>query len=587
MIKHEYFRIAIRIFLVLWILTSLVAIAGMYRLWWQREKKLYLGKDVIQQRIAVFKRAGLPTGILKTIDTINQNWPLDVHYEASGDRNIMSYVSYLLIPRIPAEKSDFKIYFEDGVVKYKGPKNTFGSTFRLKETPQYKGLLFSVILVLGIAILIRKSLGHASLSWPESIALSLLLLMALVLLSMKLFESANTGFRIVSCAGLIGWGYAIFSYIKTRDNTTIGFFGKSGFQLLFSSFRNLNLKRVFLFLIGLILVLSLLWSFLMSVVVVPDDWDAWAIWGSKAKLLALGHGPLIDVTKFGHPDYPLLWPSVWAFSGWCAGGWEEQWSRGWGSVFLLLSAWELFLIIRRRTQSEVAGMLTAAFFLSVPMVPLLASWSYAEAPLWLMMLCGLAFLFRWQESGKKYDVALAGLFCAASAYTKNEGVLFALLLGLWFGIDSRNRFVSVALFLGVFVVCYGPWIYWTWVVHGLGSHAIAGLNLSVESLKWAVERLPAAVEAIGRMWTDIRQWSIVGWGMGITWVYLLFSPLTRNRLELLFPALMLFAFLIVVLFHTTDITWQVNTSWNRLSVQVFPLFFVTIIPEVWRRLNRS
>jgi len=66
----------------------------------------------------------------------------------------------------------------------------------------------------------------------------------------------------------------------------------------------------------------------MSVVVVPDDWDAWAIWGSRAKLLALGHSPLIDVTKFGHTDYPLLWPSIWSFSGWCAGGWEEQWSRG-------------------------------------------------------------------------------------------------------------------------------------------------------------------------------------------------------------------------------------------------------------------
>jgi len=586
MIKHEYVRIGIGVFLVVWLLMSLAAMAG-YSLWWHREKRLYLGKDITQQRIAVFKRAGLPPGILKTINNINQNWPLDVHYEASGDQNIMSYVSYLLIPRTPSKKSDFKIELKDGVVRYKGPMSTSGSTFRLKETPQYKGLLFSVILVLGIAILIRKSLGHASLSWPESIALSLLLLMALVFLSIKLFESANTGFRVASGIGIIGWGYTILSCVKRKYYLKIDIVRKNCFRFFYCLFSNKKLKTILVFSACLILVLSLLWSFLMSVVVVPDDWDAWAIWGSKAKLLALGHGPLIDVTKFGHPDYPLLWPSVWAFSGWCAGGWEEQWSRGWGSVFLLLSAWELFLIIRRRTQSEVAGMLTAAFFLSVPMVPLLASWSYAEAPLWLMMLCGLAFLFRWQESGKKHDVALAGLFCAAAAYTKNEGVLFALLLGCWFAIGSRNRFVSVALFLGVFVVCYGPWIYSTRVVHGLGSHAIAGLNLSVESLKWATKRLPAAVEAIGMMWTDIRQWSIVGWGMGITWVYLLFSPRARNRLELLFPAFMLFAFLIVVLFHTTDITWQVNTSWNRLSVQVFPLFFVTIIPEVWRRLHSA
>ena len=58
----------------------------------------------------------------------------------------------------------------------------------------------------------------------------------------------------------------------------------------------------------------------MSVVVVPDDWDAWAIWGSKARVLAQGTGPLYDVTRFGHPDYPLLWPTIWAFSGWLTGG---------------------------------------------------------------------------------------------------------------------------------------------------------------------------------------------------------------------------------------------------------------------------
>lgn len=226
MIKYEYFRIAIRIFLVLWILTSFAAIAGMYRLWWQREKKLYLGKDIIQQRIAVFKRAGLPAEILKTIEKINQNWPLEVHYEASGDQNIMSYVSYLLIPRIPSKKSDYKIYLKDGVLNYEGSKNTNRPTLTFSEKPQYKGLLFSVILVCGIAILMRQSLGYASLSLPESFGLSFLLLMALVLLSMKLFESANTGFRIALGIGLMGWGYTIFSCTKKRNYLKIDIFKK-------------------------------------------------------------------------------------------------------------------------------------------------------------------------------------------------------------------------------------------------------------------------------------------------------------------------------------------------------------------------
>jgi hypothetical protein len=77
-----------------------------------------------------------------------------------------------------------------------------------------------------------------------------------------------------------------------------------------------------------ITILAVSAAFVMAVTSVPDDWDAWAIWGARAKVLALGNGPLEDVTWFGHADYPLLWPSLWACSGWCAGGWEEQWIRG-------------------------------------------------------------------------------------------------------------------------------------------------------------------------------------------------------------------------------------------------------------------
>jgi hypothetical protein len=242
-------------------------------------------------------------------------------------------------------------------------------------------------------------------------------------------------------------------------------------------------------------------------------------------------------------------------------------------------------LIQRRTRSKEAGILTAGFFLSVPMVPLLASWSYAEAPLWLMMLCALSSLVRWQESGKTYDIVFAGLFCATAAYTKNEGVLFAVLIGFWFGAISGHRIVSVVLFLSVFLLCYGPWVYWTRFVLDFSSHAVTGLNLSGYSIKRALTRLPSALQAIGRIWLDIRQWSVVGWGLGMSWVYLIFSPLTRNRLVLFFPILMLLGFLIVVLFHTIDIILLVNQSWNRLSIQILLLCFFAIMPEIWRRWN--
>ena len=109
MIQHEYFRIAIRIFLVLWILTSLVAIAGMYQLWWHRERALYLGKSVERQREVVFQRAGFPSSLVAKISLLDRQWPPFVHYAAKGDVTTLSYIKYLLIPRIPSGQGTHSI----------------------------------------------------------------------------------------------------------------------------------------------------------------------------------------------------------------------------------------------------------------------------------------------------------------------------------------------------------------------------------------------------------------------------------------------------------------------------------------------
>ena len=188
----------------------------------------------------------------------------------------------------------------------------------------------------------------------------------------------------------------------------------------------------------MIAVVVFFWGVLMSVVVVPDDWDAWAIWGAKAKVLALGRGPLTDVIYFPMPDYPLLWPAVWAFSGWCAGGWEEHWSRAWGPIFMALCAWEMGLILSRLTGRRSFGLLIGVSFLSIPMVPLLSSWSYAEAPLWLMISCCFGRLLLWKREMWDRHLMIAALFAAGAAYTKNEGLFFAVVCLVWLMHDCTE-----------------------------------------------------------------------------------------------------------------------------------------------------
>lgn len=96
-------------FLCFWLAVTLMAIVGMYHLWWTRERTLYMGKPVDEQRTAIFQRAGLP---LRTLDIVKKEdavWPLDIDYETAGSEVRLSYLEYLILPRSISGPSDYRI----------------------------------------------------------------------------------------------------------------------------------------------------------------------------------------------------------------------------------------------------------------------------------------------------------------------------------------------------------------------------------------------------------------------------------------------------------------------------------------------
>lgn len=555
--------------LVLWGLVSIAALGGMYKLWWERERVNYLGKTVDLQRSLVMRNAGLPEPLLDLYTTIDKAWPQDVTYTASGDHNRLSYLKYLLVPRIPSGSDHYSLAAGgafapvDSAVLPVDQKHHGASLF---------ALLGALFVFTGMTLALKKSLKRLPFSFPELFGCTLLVCMACVVLSRAVFTVAAPAFYLLTCAGVVGW-----VWLFPRKN--IGNAAKFPPRPSAGSGRNdypysgmARIGQVFLF---LIISFSILWALLMSVIVVPDDWDAWAIWAAKAKVLALGHGPLGDVSHFGHADYPLLWPSIWAFSGWLGGGWEEMWSRGWGGVFLLLAVWEMVVIVERLTGRRDLGLLCGALFVSMPMVPLIASWSYAEAPFWLLITacCGCLVL-RGKENGRMVTV-VAALLAAAAAYTKNEGVMFAGFSGIWILLlPGRNRLRATLLFFGIVALCYAPWMIWTKYAMQFGSHATAGLHFDIDSLRRAGQRVVPAVQAITKMWADVKQWNIVLWlGCGFA---LLGLRKGLWRAWLFPPLAMLLGYFIIVIFHEAEIYWQVGTSWNRLTVHVLPFLLICL-----------
>ncbi|MBU1567887.1 MAG: hypothetical protein KJ630_19960 [Proteobacteria bacterium] len=556
--------------LVIWSLVSIAALGGMYKLWWERERVNYLGKTIDVQRSAVLRTAGLPESLLDVYKTIDKTWPRDITYTATGDHNQLSYLKYLLIPRIPSGSAEYSV---DAGGTFIPVTATVLPVEPKKQEASIFALLGSLFILGGITLALKRWLKQIPFSFPELFGCTLLVCMGCVVLSRVVFAVAVPAFYLLAFIGVVSWAWLFLgqhSRKRTKDLPVLS----AGFTR--KDYPQSGLTKIWQLFLVLIIVFSILWAWLMSVIVVPDDWDAWAIWAAKAKVLALGHGRLIDVSHFGHADYPLLWPSVWAFAGWFGGGWEEMWSRGWGGIFLLFSVWEIAVIVERLTGRRNLGLLAGALFVSMPMVPLIASWSYAEAPFWLLLIACCGCLALREREDHRMVTVVAALLATAAAYTKNEGVMFAGFVGLWIlFLPGRNRFQAMMVFLGIFTLCYAPWMIWTKYVMQFGSHATSGLHFDIESIRRAAHRLPAAVEAITRMWGDIKQWNIVLWlGCG----FALFGVRKGSWRVWLFPLLtMLLGYFIIIVFHEAEIYWQVGTSWNRLTVHILPFLLICMV----------
>ncbi|MGE3172757.1 MAG: hypothetical protein AB7O97_09025 [Planctomycetota bacterium] len=165
------------------------------------------------------------------------------------------------------------------------------------------------------------------------------------------------------------------------------------------------------------------------------DVDAWAMWNTKAALLA-GRGADWPATAallqdHYHPDYPLLLPAFHA-----------QWLRmvGGPSVPVQIAiAWAFTLAgllllhgLLLRLRGVGWARLGALVLGATPWYWSVGIGQMADVPLggYALGALGLAALALRQETPPRAHLLLAGAFAAAAAWTKNEGMLFLLALGL-------------------------------------------------------------------------------------------------------------------------------------------------------------
>jgi len=211
--------------------------------------------------------------------------------------------------------------------------------------------------------------------------------------------------------------------------------------LLFSWFRTHGMPRIRRWreihswrvsMLALIFAVVAAWSLESSIVHVErvpnGGMDGWAIWNSHAKYMAAGGKTwMLDIQNTFHPDYPLLLPGVLVHA-WRFIGNNSPDVAGYLGILFELTAIAVLAATLIKLRSPVIGFLMALVLIGTPAYVLHATSEYADVPLsaYVVGTIALICLYESDESRPLGLVALAGFMAGCAAWTKNEGVCFAL-----------------------------------------------------------------------------------------------------------------------------------------------------------------
>jgi hypothetical protein len=227
------------------------------------------------------------------------------------------------------------------------------------------------------------------------------------------------------------------------------------------------------------------------------EYDGWAMWGMKARAIAILGSADADVFASEayerlHVEYPLLLPTLHALPLQLTDGFSSN------TVILncfvvgisgLLAIWALF-------RGRVRTMLLLPFVAAIAAMPAffvqLGS-GYADVPLALFVAGGLAASARWITDCRTDWIVLATIFLAAAVLTKDEGLLFAAgaYIALLLAATGRRRAVVVSAL--TVALAYAPWRAYI-TVHQLDAPHY-DLSSSFD-IPWVARRLDRGPEAI-------------------------------------------------------------------------------------------
>ena len=197
-------------------------------------------------------------------------------------------------------------------------------------------------------------------------------------------------------------------------------------------------------------------------------------------------GKIIEVSMAPYAYYPMLLDML--YTPWIYWGYDFV-PKHVHALFGFLTGLLIYAYLMRR-MNHVYGLLGFLFFISTPAVLRLSHWAYIDLGITFFSTASLLCLLRWREQRMAWHwLALAALSLGFALATKPNGLLAALLLSLLFVLilgktpmkPLPSVFSSLALFVGLTVLPFAPWLMKNWFQTSNPFYPLLGSFFSARS----------------------------------------------------------------------------------------------------------
>jgi hypothetical protein len=322
-----------------------------------------------------------------------------------------------------------------------------------------------------------------------------------------------------------------------------------------------------------------------------DEWDAWAIWTVKAKGLVtlgqLGTGDFVGAWPAYPPLVPVMQSLVFRFMG----AVNTQVVHAEYALLLIGFAAALWRLLSQRS-SALVGAVGALTVLMLPGLQQDGIEPQGDLPVAIFITLAAFFLVTWIADRRGEALTCFAVFGAFAVWTKNEGAMFVLALGIAGMLASIGRdlksvlrpLVATAAALAARV----PWQIWTHVHHAHADTPLSpGFHFGYLRARFSTAHIVA--DDFWHRLSNVHAWFAAPYLLAVLSIALIIRGERRLVVFAVCTPIIAFVFLVWAYMIRNDplgIHWLLGTSASRTTSSVGLLATTLVFVEVTSLLRQ-